>query len=109
MAVLKIRFQVGILGLAFLPLAIGGMSTGIVTVWLFNPRYMRAMKAAAPKQPAPEVRLEMACTQNSCFEACMNLADASSLYAKWSSAPSLQFHSSSLDGQAIRLSILWPR
>jgi hypothetical protein len=45
-------------GLAFLALPVGGGIGAIVYIAFFNPRFVRASKAAAPKRPEPEARLE---------------------------------------------------
>lgn len=54
--------QMVLLGVSYLPLAIGGVVTGALTIWYFNPRYMVEINKVAPKRPEAESRLEMART-----------------------------------------------
>ena len=54
------QWNVGEVGLAFLPFPIGGFFGFVTTVLYYNPRYAKAVAKAWPENVAPEIRLPIA-------------------------------------------------
>jgi multidrug resistance protein len=94
------HFNAGISGLMFLPLLLGGLTAVITYIFVFNPRYTRAMEKHAPHPVPPEFRLEIALIAAPLFA-------GSFFWFAWTSNPSISFWAPMMSGSIIGFSILW--
>jgi hypothetical protein len=94
------HFNLGVSGLMFLPLALGGFFAVLAYLFIFNPRYEKAAAKYAPKPVPPEFRLEMACIASPLFAIAF-------FWFAWTSYPSISFWAPMMAGGLIGFSICW--
>ncbi|KAI0822202.1 MFS general substrate transporter [Trametes gibbosa] len=94
------HFNIGITGLTFLPIFIGGLLGVVVYLVIFNPRYERAIAAFAPHPVPPEYRLELCLWASPMFA-------ISFFWFGWTSYPSISYWAPLMAGVPLGMSIIF--
>ncbi|CCM02337.1 uncharacterized protein FIBRA_04429 [Fibroporia radiculosa] len=93
-------FNMGFLGLSFLPIFLGGITGVAAYLLIFNPRYVKARARHAPRPVPPEMRLEIA------MWAAPMLA-VSFFWFGWTSYPHVSYWAPLVAGLPLGWSIVW--
>ncbi|KAH9853006.1 MFS general substrate transporter [Lenzites betulinus] len=94
------HFNAGITGLTFLPIFVGAELGVAAYIFIFNPRYERAIAAFSPHPVPPEYRLEL------CLWAAPMFA-LSFFWFGWTSYPSISFWAPMMAGLPLGMSIVF--